>query len=135
MAEDIFPRPLETLRRRAEARDFKNIETILGKPEDPVFPRGILDMVFMHATMRFVKDPVALFRNIVPALKPGGRVIVIEMEKHNAADFRGRPLPEKEFPSREEYVKLFEATGLKAERIDDTTLPHMTLFVLSPDKE
>lgn len=130
IAEDIFPSPLEDLRRKAGERGFEMIETILGKPEDPLLPRGSLDLVFMHATIKFVKDAITLFRNIAPALKPGGRIIVIEHERGHS-DMFGRPLPEQEYRSRAGYLELFAEAGLKVDRIDDKTLPDLTIFVLS----
>jgi len=130
IAEDIFPSPLEELRDKAGGLGFGTIETILGKPEDPLLPRGALDLVFMHATIKFVKDPVTLFRNIAPALKPGGRIVVIEPERGHL-DMFGRPLPEEEYRSRDGYIELFDQAGLKVDRIDDKTLPNLTIFVLS----
>ncbi|MFO7732540.1 MAG: methyltransferase domain-containing protein [Candidatus Aminicenantes bacterium] len=130
IAEDIFPSPLEELRDKAGELGFRTIETILGKPEDPLLPRGALDLVFMHATIKFVKDAATLFGNIAPALKPEGRIVVIEPERGHR-DMYGRPLPEQEYRSREGYLELFAKAGLRVVRVDDKTLPNLTIFVLS----
>ena len=129
--EDIYAAPLALLNRRAGQKGLANIETVVGEPEDPKMPVGIFDMIFMHATIRSVEKPVELFNALVPCLKPGGKVVVIEGEKGKAVDLDGNPLDDSFYRSREEYIEMFGKTKLKLDRIDDQSAHHHTTFILS----
>lgn len=123
-AEDISDYGLKTLLSLARERGLNNIVTLIGAQNDPQFPAGIFDMIFFHATFYYLKNPDLFLRNLLPNLKPGGKVVLIEMEKKRV------PAP---FATRQEFLDIFKKAGLKAERIDDTTDPLLTLFLLSAD--
>lgn len=127
-AEEIAPRFLGALERRAAARGLENIEPRIGEPDDPKLPPSAFDFIFMHATIQFVEKRIELFDHLVPCLKPGGKVVVIESEGDRAMSLDGKPFTGM---SRAEYLALFNRTRLHVDRIDDTTMPHHTIFVLS----
>jgi len=127
--EDIKASYLDKLKMRAAQRGLKNIETILGIPDDPLLPKGIFDMILMHATIQFVDKPVELFDAMIPSLKPGGKIVVIESEGDKAVDLSGNPVPGS--LRREDYLEMFGKTKLKIDRIDDQVVPHNTVFILS----
>jgi SAM-dependent methyltransferase len=77
-ANDIDEKSLAFLRDRCRKQGFANIETILGIPEDPRFPKGKLDMAFMTWVYHHLEQPVALLRNLIPSLKPGGTVVIVD---------------------------------------------------------
>lgn len=78
LANDIDAESLELLRNRCKAGGIGNVETILGEIDDPLFPHGILDMVFMVWTYHFLDKPVPLLKSLLPALKSGGTVVLVE---------------------------------------------------------
>lgn len=78
LANDIDAGSLEFLRERCEDAGISNVETILGEVDDPLFPEATLDMVFMVATYHWFEQPVAMLKNILPALKPGATVVLVE---------------------------------------------------------
>ena len=131
-AEDIAPRFLEALKRRAARRGLANINRLVGEAGDPHLPGGAFDMIFMHTTYHFLEDPATFFGALVPALKPGGRIVVIEMERDRAVNVEGKSI--SGFPTREDYLDVFGTAKLKVGRIDDRTMPHHTIFVLLAGK-
>jgi ubiquinone/menaquinone biosynthesis C-methylase UbiE len=78
LANDIDVEALEYLRERCQRAGIRNVETIVGQVDDPLFPTGTLDMAFMVWTYHNLDQPVALLKNLLPALKPGATVVLVE---------------------------------------------------------
>src|SRR5512139_3858770 len=70
-ANDIDASALAAIERRRAAEKVFNIETILGTVDDPLFPPGALDMVFIVNAFHDLARPVELLAGLRPALKPG----------------------------------------------------------------
>lgn len=79
-ANDIDGEALERLARRCERERLSNVEIIHGEVLDPLLPAGALDIVFMINVYHHAEDPVALVRNSIPALKPGGTLAIVECD-------------------------------------------------------
>jgi SAM-dependent methyltransferase len=73
-AEDIDPEALSFLRKEALAK----VTVVSGKPENPMLPPNSCNVVFICDVLHMVENRPAFVRNVIPALKPGGRVAVIE---------------------------------------------------------
>lgn len=80
-AEDIQRQMLEATSRRAAREGLTNVRTVLGTADDPRLPKGALDAVLIVDTYHELEDPVAMLRNIAAALKPQGRVGVVDFKK------------------------------------------------------
>lgn len=78
LANDIDVEGLEYLNERCRLAGIDNVETILGMVDDPLFPKATLDKAFMVWTYHFMDQPVAVLKNLLPALKPGGTVVLVE---------------------------------------------------------
>jgi SAM-dependent methyltransferase len=79
-ANDIDRSSLEHLRNRCKRDGFKNVETIVGRMNDPAFLENSLDIAFMINVYHHLSDPVPLLRNILPGLKAGGRLAIVECD-------------------------------------------------------
>ena len=79
-ANDISKSALEYLKRRCKRHNIHNIVTIPGDVTHPRLPEKALDFAFMISTYHHLDDPVALMKNIVPALKPGGKLVIVERD-------------------------------------------------------
>jgi ubiquinone/menaquinone biosynthesis C-methylase UbiE len=88
-ANDISEGDLAYLRERCERDGIDNIETILGEVTDPLLPEGTLDLVYVINSYHHFEDPVALLRNVVPCLKPGGRLVIIEHDRDKYGEQAG----------------------------------------------
>lgn len=123
-AEDIDRNSLEHLKERIARGGVKNIEVILGEVADPLFPRGSLDMVFMILTYHHLADPVALLKNLVPSLKAGATVVVVDPDPDKDGDRSGR-----ESTSKEEIESEAGEAGFELARME-TFLEKDSIFIL-----
>ncbi len=77
-ANDINEKALGYLKDRCRKNGLANIETVLGRIDDPLFPRKDLDMVFMVWTYHMMEKPVEMLKSLLPYLKPGATVVMME---------------------------------------------------------
>jgi SAM-dependent methyltransferase len=77
-ANDIDGPALAFLRDRAVREKLANIETIVGKVDDPLFPPATLDLAVMVLTYHELTQPAALLKNLASALKPGATLALVE---------------------------------------------------------
>jgi ubiquinone/menaquinone biosynthesis C-methylase UbiE len=132
LANDINSSALKILRTRAEEKGFYNIKTILGTNNNPRLPKGALDMVFMHDTIHLLDKPVELFNNLAPSLKRSGKAVIIEWEREKGIiDRSGKLIHPSEYRTVREFLELFSQTVFQVDRVDTTTLPYLTIFILS----
>lgn len=80
-AEDIVESYISGLRREAEARGLKNVKIVIGTPDDPKLPPGGVDRAVMVHMYHEIENPYALLWRLAGALKPGGRVGVIDLDR------------------------------------------------------
>jgi SAM-dependent methyltransferase len=123
LANDIDANSLEYLRGRCKANGIDNVETVLGKIDDPQFPKDSIDMVFMVWTYHFLDKPVPLLKSLIPALKSGGTVVLVEPDP-----VRG-PGGSDHGVSPERMRKEALEAGFELVRTE-TFLPEDLLFVL-----
>lgn len=81
LAEDISSYRLERLRKHAGERGYDNIRTILGEETDPKLPPGTIDIVFVVDSYHEMAKPMTMLRHFRKALKPGGRILILEKLK------------------------------------------------------
>jgi ubiquinone/menaquinone biosynthesis C-methylase UbiE len=77
-AVDINPEAADYIKNRASKEKLRNIETIVSTADDPKLAPNSVDAVLMLKTYHEVANPVALLRNLKPALRPGAKVGVID---------------------------------------------------------
>ena len=78
LAVDIQPRMLELLRRAAKIRNVSNVEPVLSRVDDPGLPPAAVDVALMVDAYHEFDHPREMMEGIVAALKPGGRVVLVE---------------------------------------------------------
>ena len=123
-ANDIDAGSLAYLRERCQRDGIGNIITILGRMDDPLFPAGSLDMVFMVNTYHHLARPVVLLRNLIPGLKPGAIVAIVEHDPEKYG-----PEFQKESTSLEALRKQAADAGFEVVRIE-TFLEQDNIYVL-----
>lgn len=77
-ANDIDEKSLSYLRERCKRDGIENVETILGKVDDPLLPKEALDMVVMVWVYHHLDKPIDLLKNLIPSLRPGATVVIID---------------------------------------------------------
>jgi predicted methyltransferase len=78
-AQDVQRVSLEAIRRRVGREGLQNVETRLGEGSRPNLPVGSLDAVLIvdMYTEVDVRDRVPFLRNLSAAIKPGGRIGIV----------------------------------------------------------
>src|SRR5262245_33641829 len=84
IGEDIQEGMIRLLRKNIDDRKLRNVEIILGTPTDPKLPDNSLDLVLMVDVYHEFAEPVIMMRHIRTALKPDGRIVLVEFRKEDA---------------------------------------------------
>jgi SAM-dependent methyltransferase len=125
-ANDISRSALSAIKRRCQNEGIANIETILGEVEDPLLPDRALDMVFIVNAFHDLEKPVELLDNLIPSLKPGAIVIIMDRDPEKFSD------PGRHFLTREEVLTKISASRFVLDRLE-TFLPHHNIYILRPE--
>jgi ubiquinone/menaquinone biosynthesis C-methylase UbiE len=81
LAQDIDQEALQRLGRRVERERLDNVSIKLGALDDPRLPAGSFDRIFLVHMYHEVTEPYAFLWRMYPALKPGGKVIVVDVDR------------------------------------------------------
>ena len=91
-AVEIDQELLDTIDDRAGKENVTNITTVLGEFEDPKLPSRELDLIFFHDVLHHIEKRQEYLQATASYLKPGGRIVVIDMIKgHPEAGHRNQP--------------------------------------------
>jgi ubiquinone/menaquinone biosynthesis C-methylase UbiE len=85
-ANDIDKEALDYLEYRCKRDSIPNVISVLGKLTDPMLPKETMDLVYMINTYHHLDKPVELMKNIIPSLKPDGRLVIIEHDPVKVPD-------------------------------------------------
>ncbi len=83
-AQDVQPEMLAAITRRVQREGLVNVRPVLGRGSDPRLPAGTLDAVLIVDVVHEIEDRVTLFRNLAAALKPVGRIGVVDFRSGGA---------------------------------------------------
>ena len=81
VAQDVTRDYLVELARRTERLKLTNVMFALGEPHDPRLPASSLDAAILVHMYHEVAQPYAFLYNLAPALKPGARVGIVDLER------------------------------------------------------
>lgn len=124
-ATDIQPTMIALLEKRMQSAKLTNVRPILGATDDPKLEPASIDLALMVDVYHELSQPQAMLRHIHDALKPGGRLVLLEYRKEDPS------IPirlEHKMTVAEARMEL-EAEGFKLTRVDDG-LPrqHVLIF-------
>lgn len=128
LAQDIDEGAVARLGIRVERERLDNVSIKLGAADDPLLPEHSFDRIFMVHMYHEVTEPYAFLWRLRPALREGGRVIVVDVDR--PTDQHGIP-PQLLFcefervgfrlvgferkPELQGYYAQFEARGKRPE--------------------
>lgn len=123
-ANDINQSHLDFLKKRCSKSTITNVKYILGKEDNPLFPKEKLDMVITVWVYHHLTKPVEILENIKSHLKSDGKVVIID------------PDPEKERDSdrpttNERIIKEADEAGYRVVKMLDF-LPMDHIYILEP---
>jgi len=79
-AQEILPRYVAAIQKRARDNRFSNIQTILGTTSDPKLPAKTLDAAIVLNAYHEFDQPLAMLAKIRAAMKPGARLGIMERD-------------------------------------------------------
>ena len=112
IGEDIQEGMIRLMKKNIEDRKLANVEPVLGTPTDPKLPSKSLDLVLMVDVYHEFSEPVTMMRHIQEALKPDGRVVLVEFRKEDPSV----PIQPLHKMSVREVRSELEPLGLKFQR-------------------
>jgi ubiquinone/menaquinone biosynthesis C-methylase UbiE len=81
LAQDINQETIRRLGDRVERERLDNVSIKLGEPDDPRLPANSFDRIFLVHMYHEVAEPYAFLWRLHPALRKGGKVIVVDVDK------------------------------------------------------
>jgi len=130
-ANDVQPQMLQMLAARLARKKIANVSLVQGDLDDPKLPAGTMDLEIMVDVYHEFSRPQAMLRQLRRALKPDGRMVLLEYRKEDPAI----PIkPEHKMTIAEAKMEV-EAEGFTLSKVDES-LPrqHILIFTIAPDR-
>ena len=108
LAVDIQPEMLDVIEFLKTENQVTNAETVLGEVDNPNLPSNSIDLALMVDAYHEFEYPREMMEGLVTALKPGGRVVLVEYRKENPIIFI-KPLHKM---TQRQVKKEMQAVGL-----------------------
>ena len=80
LAEDITPDYLDDLEKRVQASNESNITVVRGEAHDPRLAPASVDAAVLVHMYHEISQPYGLLHNLAAAMKPGGRVGIVDAD-------------------------------------------------------
>jgi predicted methyltransferase len=84
IAQDVQANYLRDLSKRIRELDLKNVTIGLGEPHDPRLPANSIDVAILVHMYHEISQPYGLLYNLVPAMKSGGRIAIVDATARTA---------------------------------------------------
>ena len=126
LAVDIQQEMLDIVEARKAERGVDNIDTLLGSEIDARLPAGTVDLALIVDAYHEFSHPREMGKSIAKALKPGGRLVLIEYRGEDP----GVPIKPLHKMTEAQARKEMAAVGLAWERTGDF-LPQQHFLVFS----
>ncbi|MCJ2144675.1 methyltransferase domain-containing protein [Methylobacterium sp. E-066] len=78
LAEDVTPAYLASLERRVKG--LGNVTVVRGEAHDPRLPPASVDAAILVHMYHEIAQPFGLLHNLAPAMRPGGRVGIVDAD-------------------------------------------------------
>ena len=79
--QDVLPQYLSGLAKRVKREGLTNVTVAQGDPHDPRLPAGSVDVAILVHMYHEIAQPFAFMHNLVPALRPGARVGIVDLDR------------------------------------------------------
>lgn len=83
LAVDVQPEMIDILNFLKQENHAENVEPILGSDTDPHLPANTVNLALMVDAYHEFAYPQEMMQHLVEALKPGGRVVLVEYRGEN----------------------------------------------------
>lgn len=125
-ANDIQPEMLKRLGRRLMTEHITNVTLVQGAVDDPRVPPSAVDVELLVDVYHEFSAPQAMLRHLRDALKPDGRLVLLEYRKEDPSI----PIrPEHKMSVAEAKLEV-EAEGYALSKVDES-LPRQHILVFT----
>lgn len=116
---------VDTIRVRAAHRGLRNVTPVLGAEDNPALPENRLDVALIVSSYHEFAHPKEMLEELVRALKPGGRLVLVEYRAEDPTI----GITHLHRMSEEQIIQEGEAAGLRyRETIDVLPQQHIVVF-------
>jgi SAM-dependent methyltransferase len=128
-ANDLQPEMLRMLKDRVARANLTNVVPVEGTPDDPKLAAASVDLELLVDVYHEFRQPQAMLRHLRAALRPGGRLVLLEYRKEDPTI----PIRFEHKMSVAEARMEVEAEGFALSRVDES-LPrqHILIFTVKP---
>jgi predicted methyltransferase len=131
-AVDIQPEMLSRLKENMEKAGVRNVVSILGTNDDPKLPPGSLDWALLVDVYHELQQPKATLARMREALKPAGRVALVEYRLEGLTALHIR---EEHRMSTKQVLAEWEPAGFRlVELYEFLPVQHFFVFEKTPDR-
>jgi FkbM family methyltransferase len=125
-AVDLQPEMLDIMRQTIEQENIENVELVRGSETSPNLEANSVDLVTMVDVYHELAYPREMMQEIVSALRPGGRFVLLEYRTEDPTV----PIKRLHKMSEEQAVREMESVGLRLrENVDNLPWQHCMIFV------
>jgi precorrin-6B methylase 2 len=125
LAVDVEPKMLDFIRKRAARENLTNVGLLQSTATDPRLPLNRVDLVLMVDVYHELAFPYEVLSKMHTALKPGGRVVLVEYRKEDPAVM----IKQAHKMTEEQVIKELTAAGFThVETVTTLPLQHLVIF-------
>ena len=110
---DLSPAMLSLARAEVERAGLRNVQLRQGDVYALPVERDSYDLVLVHQVLHYLDDPQRALREAARALRPGGRLVVIDFAPHEHEFLREKHAHRRLGFSRDEINAMFAEIGLE----------------------
>jgi predicted methyltransferase len=134
IAEDIFDDFLSGAKQRVQEGKLENVTFVKGTETDPNLPAGQVDLAMALDVYHHFDYPDKMLASIAKALKPDGRLVIVEYYKRPEAMPNGRAMTHIRL-DMPDVIKEVEANGFHLVAEKETILNVQYMLVLQKKSE
>lgn len=125
LAVDVEPKMLDFIRKRAARENLTNVGLLQSTATDPRIPLNRVDLVLMVDVYHELAFPYEVLSKMHTALKPGGRVVLVEYRKEDPAVM----IKQAHKMTEEQIIKELTAVGFThVETVTTLPIQHLVIF-------
>lgn len=109
---DQSPQMLAVARVRLEKAELRNVQLRQGDIYALPVERDFYDLVIIHQVLHYLDDPARAVREAVQALRPSGRLLIVDFAPHEEESLRANHAHRRLGFAAEEIAALMKDSGL-----------------------
>ena len=125
-AEDVQPEMIAAIKANAAKAKLANVQVVQGTYTDPELPASQMDLILLVDVYHEFTEPQKMLRGIRAALKPDGRLVLLEYRKEDPSI----PIQELHKMSVADVKAELEPEGFKLQPVIET-LPRQHILILT----